>query len=88
VSDEENAHIHSITTVLEGKSRYLAALREKGCNTDIFCFWESSGQGGPSLDLETMKSLVELGLEIAWDIYFLESSELEKLNVSGAAGVT
>jgi len=63
-------HLELIFKSLEGKSDKLNILREQGCDTDIFCFWVSSGQGGPIADLELMKEAVKLGLPISWDMYF------------------
>ena len=62
-------------TCLKDKENILANLREKGCSMDIFCYWDSTGQGGPRLDIKKMESLLTLGLEISWDIYFEDESE-------------
>ena len=63
-------HIQLIFKKIQSKSDQLNMLREEGCDTDIFCFWNSSGQGGPIASIELMKNAVELGLGITWDIYF------------------
>jgi len=63
-------HIASVITLLKGRSGRLDSLREQGCQIDILCYYVSTGQGGPEMDIYTMKSLVDLGLEIWWDIYF------------------
>lgn len=68
-------HLQAITTLLEGKADQLATLRGLGCETDIFCYWVSSGQGGPYLDSATMRSLAALGLDVSWDMYFGEESD-------------
>ena len=46
------------------------SLRNAGCETDICCYWVSTGQGGPSLEVATMEELARLGLPIWWDVYF------------------
>lgn len=63
-------HLQLILKKLFNKSSVLESLRSHGCSTDIFCFWESNGQGGPCLDIEIMKDLVNYGLDICWDMYF------------------
>lgn len=63
-------HLHFILERLFNKSSALDSLRNLGCSTDIFCFWVSSGQGGPCLDVEMMNELVKYGLDICWDMYF------------------
>jgi hypothetical protein len=81
-------HLQAVVSLLEGKADQLASLRALGCQTDIFCYWVSSGQGGPYLDSATMLSLTSLGLGVAWDVYFGEESDyLEEgagENVGGA----
>jgi hypothetical protein len=68
-------HLHAIIERLDGKAEQLAGLRAKGCQTDIFCYWVSSGQGGPYLDATTSSALAELGLDISWDMYFGDESD-------------
>ena len=55
---------------MDGKEIALRHLRERGCDIDICCYWVSSGQGGPSLDVQTLERLARLGLPIWWDVYF------------------
>lgn len=48
----------------------LKALQNKDCEIDISCFWSSeNGQGGPTLSPKQLKKLVELELEIWFDVY-------------------
>jgi len=68
-------HLHAILERLDKKAEKLAHLRTLGCCADIFCFWESSGQGGPYLDVPTLKRLAILELEVSWDLYFCGDSE-------------
>jgi len=81
------AHINAIIGVLSGKEAALEQLRSSGCDIDVCCYWVSSGQGGPSLQLQTMTELVRLGLPIWWDVYFGNTEEYEgapKLSKGGA----
>lgn len=68
-------HVRRVIELLRGKEDRLKYLREAGCDIDVCCYWVSSGQGGPSLDVETLGDLASLGLEIWWDIYFGKGEE-------------
>ena len=68
-------HLNIIIKQLEGKENILELLRNKGCETKITNYWDSTGQGGPSLTPELMRRLSTLGLDILWDIYFDDDSE-------------
>ena len=63
-------HINAVLDTLDGKGTALSRLKDRGCEIDICCYWVSSGQGGPSLDLRTLERLTRLGLPIWWDVYF------------------
>jgi hypothetical protein len=63
--------------MLRGREDALLGLQRAGCQTDIFCYWVSSGQGGPSLDVPTLSALSGLGLEIWWDVSFGEPKDYE-----------
>ena len=63
-------HIRAIVQLLDGKQHTLAELTAAGCQIDICCYYVSPGQGGPQLDVATLRALAELGLEIWWDVYF------------------
>lgn len=63
-------HLELILSALNGKEQQMKILNDQFCVKDIFCFWDSTGQGGPSLSVELMEQLVRYGLEISWDIYF------------------
>ena len=78
VQSTDNAeHLAAIIKQLEGHSAALQKLRDMGCQTDISNYWVSNGQGGPSLDVEMMGVLHELGLSIWWDMYFGSEEEHE-----------
>jgi hypothetical protein len=49
-----------------------------GCHTDISNYWVGNGQGGPSLDVEMLGALHDLGLPIWWDTYFDHEGDSEK----------
>ena len=63
-------HLQLLLKTLNGKSKELELLRRRGCILDIFCRWDSDGQGGFNLTTDLMKQLLEYGLEVTWDIYF------------------
>lgn len=69
-STDNTEHLAEIVKQLNGRSKSLRKLRAMGCQTDIFCYWVSDGQGGPSLDVDMMGDLRELGLPVTWDMYF------------------
>ncbi len=68
-------HVGAIIEVLRGKEVQLDRLRQLGCDIDICCYWVSSGQGGPRLDIATLRALARLELEIWWDVYFADAAE-------------
>lgn len=76
-SRDSRRHIDWIISKIMGRSRELAGLQARGVDIDVSCYWVSAGQGGPVLSPRQMKDLVELNLNVAWDIYFGESNEYE-----------
>lgn len=68
-------HIAAVISLLKEKGSALDELRAEGCDIDICCYWVSSGQGGPSLDVDMMQSLCTLKLSIWWDVYFSHGSD-------------
>ena len=74
-SNDNLEHVGAVIELFSGKRTELKTLRDAGCKIDISSYYVSSGQGGPELDLSTMKALCELELEIWWDIYFGEENE-------------
>jgi hypothetical protein len=69
-SADNTLHIAALLESFGAKQSEFESLRNSGCETDICCYWVSTGQGGPSLDVATMKELARLGLPIWWDVYF------------------
>ena len=68
-------HVRAVICALAGKEQKLGELRNAGCDIDVCCYWASSGQGGPLLDVAALTELARLGLEIWWDVYFRESGD-------------
>ena len=68
-------HIKKVLEVLDGKQDRLDKLRALGCEVDLYSYWVGNGQGGPFLDISTMRSLCDLGLEIGWDTYFRKDED-------------
>jgi len=66
--------VGAIIEVLRGKEVQLGRLRQLGCDIDI-CYWVSSGQRGPRLDIATLRALARLELAIWWDVYFADAAE-------------
>ena len=81
-STEGLDHIRAVIELLRGKEEALKSLQRAGCQTDLCCYWVSSGQGGPFLDVEALSALSSLGLEIWWDVYFCDPQDYE----NGAQG--
>ncbi|WP_082568376.1 DUF4279 domain-containing protein [Rhizobacter sp. Root1221] len=85
-SQDGLAHVRHLTSLLGGKLEQLDQLRSAGCAVDICCYWVSSGQGGPLLDLQTLRDLADLKLEIHWDIYFADEAEYAEDRRASSAG--
>lgn len=69
-STNNKEHLDIILKKLHGKQENMNSLINLNCSPDIFCFWNSTGQGGPSMDVNLMSQLVRFGLNITWDMYF------------------
>jgi len=79
-------HVRAVIGLLQGREHLLKELREGGCDIDVCCYWVSSGQGGPLLDVPTLGALARLGLEIWWDVYFGEEEEYVEATAGNIAG--
>jgi len=79
-------HIRAITAILGDKGEQLGQLREAGCEIDVCCYWVSSGQGGPSLEVSDLAALSALGLAIWWDVYFGDPEEYKEGAAAGSDG--
>ena len=63
-------HLDWLFEQLTPRRAELEALRQRGAALDIFCYWVSrDGHGGPALSPAQAARLVELNLEISYDIY-------------------
>lgn len=69
-SRDSQGHLDMILNALHGKEGQIKDLQTRGCQMDIFNYWDSSGQGGPWLMPDQMLRLGALNIEIGWDIYF------------------
>ena len=74
-SKSQDDHLREIFSRLEGKDEALARLRDAGCDMCLSVYWETDGQGGPSLSSGVIEKLALYGLEIWWDIYCSDSDE-------------
>jgi hypothetical protein len=63
------SHIQRLIDKFSNKIAELDDLRNSGCKIDVCCYIVTTGQGGPELDIKTMQSLCNLGLNIWWDVY-------------------
>src|SRR5690242_9831123 len=50
-SRDNDVHLEAIIALLTPRAEALGRLQSLGCDTDIFCYWVSSGQGGPGLEV-------------------------------------
>lgn len=74
-SRDSRRHIDWLLDRLEPAAEQLSKLRCEGAETEIICYWVSSGQGGPWLLPQQLTRLGALGLSIWWDIYFEDQSQ-------------
>lgn len=74
-STDPQQHLCAILDFVSPGAVGLGDLQKRDCHTDIFFYWISSGQGGPSLEVDTMQELVNLKLPISWDMYFGKNDE-------------
>jgi hypothetical protein len=65
-------HIKSILNLFAVHRADLEGLRKLGCDTRIWCFWEScSRNSGLVLAPETLSGIGSLGLELHFDVWLL-----------------
>jgi Domain of unknown function (DUF4279) len=69
-SRDARRHIDWLLQQLRGKATAIAELKGQGHTVDVCVYWESVGQGGPTLGATQMAQLGELGVELWFDIYF------------------
>jgi len=63
-------HLDWLISQMSGKEETFAQLRARGYRLDVFCLWQSRGQGGPTISPKNMRGLGALGLELGIDIYW------------------
>ena len=69
-SKDNRRHLHWLLDKLSRKRSRLLSLQRRGFMMGISCFWFSAhGHGGPVLDVELMRRLARLNVEIAFDYY-------------------
>ena len=72
-SKDSRRHIDWIIDKLKPVKKSLKTLQNNGAKMDICCYWLSaSGHGGPTVSPKQMANLVELNLEVWWDIYYFD----------------
>jgi Domain of unknown function (DUF4279) len=69
-SRDSRRHIDWLLQQLSSKAAAIAELKAQGHLVDLCVYWESAGQGGPTLGPSQMAKLGELGIELWFDIYF------------------
>lgn len=70
-SKDSRRHIDWILDKIEPVIEEILALKKEGAFFDIMCFWGSAtGNGGPTISPEQMRRLVNLDLDVWWDVYF------------------
>jgi hypothetical protein len=74
-SKDARRHIGWILDQLVGKETFLRELQAKDYKTNLSCYWQSVGHGGPELDPEFMNRLASLRLSLSFDVYYHGSGE-------------
>jgi len=73
-SKDSRRHLEMIISQLADKKSALETLTHD-CTMNISCYWSSaSGHGGPTMAIEQMAFLSEVGLELSFDFYDTSSS--------------
>ncbi len=68
-SRDVRKHIDWIIAKVKDRRSAVLELGRTGWRSDVFCFWEGIGQGGPMLNPEQMEALARLDLVCGFDIY-------------------
>ena len=78
-SRDVRRHIDWLLELLEPRADALKRLQKAGCKTVVSCYWQSAfGHGGPMLTAANMLRMANLGLEIWFDIYWLDDGAVEQ----------
>ena len=62
-------HLDWLIEQMNGKEEILKELQAQGYRMDVFCYWLSNGQGGPTISLRNMIGLANLGIELGFDFW-------------------
>ena len=77
-SRDVRRHLDWLLSRIAPRAAAIHALRSDGCRMDVSCFWVSaSGHGGPSVLPAQMGPLVQLGLELWFDVYLGDGQDAE-----------
>ncbi|WP_353327895.1 DUF4279 domain-containing protein [Chitiniphilus shinanonensis] len=69
-SKDINDHLKLLISIIDRGGRFFEIQRKKEYQCRIMAFWESeSGNGGPVLHPETMRTIADLNLELHFDIW-------------------
>jgi hypothetical protein len=71
-SRDVRCHIDWLLEQVGTKRSAFEQLKAQGCRMVISSYWLSAhGHGGPMVEPEAMRRLADLGVQIAFDVYFL-----------------
>lgn len=83
-SYDARRHIDWILDRLGDKATEIQELQSRGSLVDLCCRWDSkSGHGGPTLSPSQLRRLAALGIDVWFDVYFIEEDEEETQPESG-----
>jgi len=69
-SRDSRRHIDMLLEPLLPVAVELASLQQQGATVDIICFWHAAPQqGGPALSPRQLRTLSDLNIAIAWNIF-------------------
>ena len=77
-SHDARRHIDYVLDHLGDKAAEIQNLLFRGCLVDLCCRWDSkSGHGGPTLSSPQLTRCAALGIDVWFDVYFVEGDEKE-----------
>jgi len=78
-SKDVRRHLDWLLEQLVPVKDQLSNIQEtSGITMNVYCIWWSTGDGGPTLWPEQMRSLADLNLECAFDISFYGDEEIRE----------
>lgn len=83
-SKDLRRHLDWLTDLLLPAKGELHALQDDpDIRMEVSCvWWSKSGHGGPVLSVRQMRDLTTLGLELGFDLYFLDPDEPSRLRLA------